>query len=80
MAKNKISAGRPKGTPKKALNIFLPLIKIKDLRGLAKKENRTISSVVELALDPMLIRGTTSSAFMQDNRTGTANPITVTLK
>lgn len=47
--KNKI--GRPKGSHKKALNIYLKDVMIDELKDLAEKEKRTISAMVETALE-----------------------------
>lgn len=50
MAKNKVF-GRPKGPNKKAINVFLPIEKITKLKERAETDHRTISTVVELALE-----------------------------
>lgn len=47
--KNKI--GRPKGSEKKALNIYLQGVMIDKLKDLAIEEKRTISAMVENALE-----------------------------
>jgi hypothetical protein len=49
MAKKKI-IGRPKGSEKEALNIYIHKERAAKLRGFAKEEQKTISIVVENAL------------------------------
>lgn len=50
MAKKKVK-GRPKGSQKEALNIYIHKERAGKLRGLAKNEQKTISIVVENALE-----------------------------
>lgn len=50
MAK-KLKVGRPKGSEKEPMNIFINKDRAKNLRQLAKDQQRTISIVVENALE-----------------------------
>lgn len=50
MAKKK-EKGRPKGSEKEPMNVFIHKERAKKLRDLAKKDQRTISVMVENALE-----------------------------